>query len=182
MPLDKSIYAGVTYLWFDELHNEVKILLVHHKKVTAENGRDYPSYWCNPGGGIEDGETLLEGAEREFHEETANSLPKSQLEHPISYSISCHNHKKEFILVTTSEKPQELTSEDLDIDEVSFFTLSNLPNKDNNTFGDKIAFHHFGAILALLEKMQERLPLAQKKLIDELVDSVKKQEKLLGYN
>ena len=184
MPFEesKSIYAGITYLWFDEENKEVNVLLVHHKETVAENGKHYAPYWCNPGGGIEEGETLLEGAEREFHEETANSLPKNQLEDPISYTIPCYNHTKQFILITTSKKPRGLVSEDPDIDKVSFFTLSNLPNKQNNSFGDKIAYHHFSAILALLEKLQERLPLNGQKLIDELVDSVKSQRTLLGYD
>ena len=182
---DKSIYAGIVYLCLED--EEVKVLLVHHKQVNCEDGRHFKSYWCNAGGGVEKDEKLDNAWLRELEEETSQRLTANQLESPTEFKIYKHDesgtvtHVKDFILIMRSGVPANLASTDPDIDDIQLFSIHDLPNPDNNERRDKIARDHFRAIQALLIKLQESLPLSQKKLVDTLVDSLESQKEKLHY-
>lgn len=48
----------------------VRAIISHNGKILLAKNKNLPGYWCLPGGGLEQGEELKKGLEREIMEET----------------------------------------------------------------------------------------------------------------
>ena len=78
-------------------------VLLFHGYDPARPGH---GYWFTPGGGLDEGETMAEGAARELHEETGLRLPVERLGPPVYREVTeypfdgvQYRQEQEFFLV-----------------------------------------------------------------------------------
>lgn len=115
-----------------------QVLLVKHK---------HDGLWHLPGGGVEVGETLQEGAVRELLEETgveALAPPVLKSAH-LNLEHSMRDHI--FLLLVPEWRQKEGFSTNGEIEEIGFFLTSALPI--NTTSGTKLRIGEQGGTLAI---------------------------------
>jgi 8-oxo-dGTP pyrophosphatase MutT (NUDIX family) len=76
-----------------------RVVLVADGRVLLQNGFDPArpedgTWWLTPGGGLNDGETVEEGAVREIHEETGLRLSPQQLGPVIATRVCLFNFER----------------------------------------------------------------------------------------
>lgn len=71
-------------------YQDTFLLLKRHPKCSG-GGK-----WCLPGGKLEAGESRLEGAKRELHEEAGIELIPADLSHFITFYLDKGDHKYDF--------------------------------------------------------------------------------------
>jgi ADP-ribose pyrophosphatase YjhB (NUDIX family) len=109
----------------------VRAVVLHEGKLLGVRLQPDPNdptkgtYWCTPGGGLEDGEALLEGLHREMIEETGIAPEVGELLYIQQFNYGDREYLEFFFHVTNSGDYLEIdlskTSHgDLEIAEVAF--------------------------------------------------------------
>jgi len=111
----------------------VIVAVIEDGKVLLTKREDF-EVWCLPGGGVEDGETLAEGAIREAKEETGLDVELTRLVGVYS-RIGAGMHDVHAILYVAKPIGGELRTQPNETIEVAYFPFDRLP--DELLFGHK---------------------------------------------
>ncbi|MGF7229641.1 MAG: NUDIX domain-containing protein [Candidatus Saccharibacteria bacterium] len=104
--------------------HEGRLLCVRLKKYKAHLEQDN-SYWCLPGGGLDDGESLLDGVKREMLEETGVEAHVGDLLYVQQFTHGEIDHLEFFFHITNSEDYLDIdlaktTHGETEIEEIEF--------------------------------------------------------------
>lgn len=111
-----------------EMPKIVAVGLTSQGKILTGKRRDN-GLWTNPGGHMDDGETIFQAARREVFEEAGIELTNEQLELVGAERVTSHRTGKEFVIFAlTAEVPQERTTTkhdpDNEVDEWKWVPIS----------------------------------------------------------
>ena len=82
--------------------SEGQVLLVKR----AENAGKYPNFWAVPMGHVEDGEKIIQGAHREFQEETKLDIDINSLVYLDTLKDSKYNRIMGLYMIELPNKPE----------------------------------------------------------------------------
>ena len=101
--------------------SEGQVLLVKR----AENAGKYPNFWAVPMGHVEDGEKMIQGAHREFQEETKLDIDINSLVYLDTLKDSKYNRILKLYMVELPNQPEpQLDSEHT---EYGYYDSQSLP-------------------------------------------------------
>ena len=124
----------------------VIVAVIENGKVLLTKREDF-EVWCLPGGGVEEGESLAEGAIREAKEETGLDVKLTRLVGVYS-RMGVGMHDVHAVLYTAKPVGGELRTQPNETIEVAYFPFDQLP--DELLFGHKRrindAIHEISAV------------------------------------
>jgi len=103
----------------------VKILAVNNNKVLLIKNR-YDKFWYLPGGGVKSGETFVGAAKREMMEETGIQAQEFKV---LGLYSNFFEYKSDHIILLHCDVPLLDPVKGLEVKEVAFLNLNNLPDK-----------------------------------------------------
>lgn len=115
----------------------VIVAVIENGKVLLTKREDF-EVWCLPGGGVEDGESLAEGAIREAKEETGLDVELTRLVGVYS-RMGGGMHDVHAVLYAARPVGGELKTQPHETIEVAYFPFDQLP--DELLFGHKKRIH-----------------------------------------
>ena len=83
--------------------HEGKLLCVRLKKYKEQHLKQDNSYWCLPGGGLDEGEALLDGVKREMVEETGVIPEVGSLLYVQQFTFGEKDYLEFFFHITNSQ-------------------------------------------------------------------------------
>lgn len=101
----------------------VKIMAISNGKILLVKNR-YEKMWYMPGGAVKNGETLIESAEREIKEECGVTPRNVRI---FSVYTNFSEYKSDHIIVVRADIDELIPNKGLEIEELGFFNMENLP-------------------------------------------------------
>ena len=102
--------------------SEGQVLLVRR----AENAGKYPNFWAVPMGHVEDGEKMIQGAHREFQEETKLDIDINSLVYLDTLKDSKYNRITALYMIELPNKPEPKL--DHEHTEWGYYDVDSLPH------------------------------------------------------
>ena len=102
--------------------SEGQVLLVKR----AENAGKYPNFWAVPMGHVEDGEKMIQGAHREFQEETKLDIDINSLVYLDTLKDSKYNRITALYMIELPNKPEPKL--DHEHTEWGYYDVDSLPH------------------------------------------------------
>ena len=115
----------------------VIVAVINEGKVLLTKREDF-EVWCLPGGGVEEGESLAEGAIREMKEETGLDVELTRLVGVYS-RMGGGMHDVHAVLYAARPIGGELKTQPNEVIEAAYFSFERLPNE--MLFGHKRRIH-----------------------------------------